>query len=166
MLLLDEFFMRLLAGSQISDHELSLILALELEPLCAHNQWGDHISEYQCIDTSQKMNEVASSLLRGKQDTEEEWDESPPHIRNVYFKQFMPMSDKVCYDVVVSAYTLEDIPTLKLRRDMIKAMWKKASTFLVIIESGTPAGFNNVLLSRETALGVKSRLINSTAYCI
>ena len=35
--------------------------------------------------------------LAGKQDTGEEFDESPPHIRNVYFKQFMPMSDKVVH---------------------------------------------------------------------
>ncbi|XP_062501572.1 methyltransferase-like protein 17, mitochondrial isoform X2 [Corticium candelabrum] len=119
----------------------------------AHSLWGGSIKEFQCIDSSNQMNEVAASLLRsGKQDSDVHWEDTSPHIGNVYFKQFMPMSDKVCYDIVVSAYTLEDIPTLKLQTDIIRAMWKKASKFLVIIESGTVAGFHNVLLARDTVL--------------
>ena len=31
----------------------------------AHEKWGDSIREYQCVDVSQDMNDLAEYLLRG-----------------------------------------------------------------------------------------------------
>ncbi|CAH3026740.1 unnamed protein product, partial [Porites evermanni] len=56
----------------------------------AHEKWGDSIREYQCVDVSQDMNNVAEYLLRGGEGLNKSL-----HIPRVYFKRFLPVSNLV-----------------------------------------------------------------------
>ena len=38
---------------------------------------------------------------------------------------------QVKYDIVVASYSLEDVPTVKLRRMSIASLWRKTKQFLV-----------------------------------
>jgi hypothetical protein len=45
------------------------------------------------------------------------------------------------YDVVVSAYTLLELPSARSRLETIISLWNKTNKYLIIVEQGTNAGF-------------------------
>jgi ribosomal protein RSM22 (predicted rRNA methylase) len=45
------------------------------------------------------------------------------------------------YDVVVSGYTLMELPSARTRLETIMNLWNKTNKYLVIVERGTNAGF-------------------------
>jgi ribosomal protein RSM22 (predicted rRNA methylase) len=45
------------------------------------------------------------------------------------------------YDVVISAYTLLELPSARTRLETILNLWNKTDKYLVIVEHGTNAGF-------------------------
>ncbi|KXJ27318.1 Methyltransferase-like protein 17, mitochondrial [Exaiptasia diaphana] len=92
----------------------------------AHSQWSDSIKEYQCIDVSEHMNDIAEYLLRGSESFKR-----PLHIPYVYFKRFLPISNKVTYDIVISSYSLSEIPRIATRKEAIKNLWEKTNDFLI-----------------------------------
>ncbi|XP_031555967.1 methyltransferase-like protein 17, mitochondrial [Actinia tenebrosa] len=110
----------------------------------AHEKWGDSIKEYQCIDVSEPMNTLSEFLLRGGESYKK-----PLHIPHVYYKRFLPVSNKVTYDVVIASYTLSEIPHLAMRREAIKSLWAKTNDFLVLIEYGNNEGFELLLQARQ-----------------
>lgn len=114
----------------------------------AYSIWGDSISEYQCVDASGHMNKAAEFLLRGSSDIN-----VPTKIPYVYFKQFLPLSNQIKYDVVVAAYTLTEMPFQKQRLQAIQSLWRKTKDFLVIIEPGNNEGFETALQARRFVAG-------------
>ncbi|KAM7446109.1 Methyltransferase-like protein 17 [Porites harrisoni] len=102
----------------------------------AHEKWGNSIREYQCVDVSQDMNNVAEYLLRGGEGLNKSL-----HIPRVYFKRFLPVSNLITYNVVVASYALSEIPKVSLRQMAVRSLWGKTSDFLVIIEHGNSEGF-------------------------
>lgn len=45
------------------------------------------------------------------------------------------------YNLVVSSYTLLDLPSQETRLKTISNLWSKTQDFLVLVEKGTSAGF-------------------------
>lgn len=45
------------------------------------------------------------------------------------------------YDLVVSAYSLLELPTMHTRLETVAKLWAKTEQYLVIVEKGTNAGF-------------------------
>lgn len=109
--------------------------------------WRKNIKEYQCVDVSERMNESAEFLLRGGNDIK-----LPLKIPGVYFKRFLPLSNKIKYDIVVSAFTLTELPFRSQRAQAIRSLWNKTNDFLVIVEPGNNEGFDITLQARQFLL--------------
>jgi ribosomal protein RSM22 (predicted rRNA methylase) len=48
---------------------------------------------------------------------------------------------QVKYDVVISAYTLLELPSARTRLETIINLWNKTNKYFIIVEQGTNAGF-------------------------
>lgn len=56
------------------------------------------------------------------------------------------------YDLVLSAFSLLELPDAKTRLETVSRLWQKCDRFLVIVEQGTRAGFNVVNEARDFVL--------------
>uniref|UniRef100_A0A8C3SBQ1 Ribosome assembly protein METTL17, mitochondrial n=1 Tax=Chelydra serpentina TaxID=8475 RepID=A0A8C3SBQ1_CHESE len=119
----------------------------------AHGAWGQTLQEYLCVDSSAPMLALAQRLLQGGS-------ESPqaPLFPGVYFRQFLPVSPKVKFDLVVSAFSLNELPSLAERRETIRTLWRKTDGFLVLVENGTKEGHQMLMEAREIVLGCPHHL--------
>ncbi|KAI0213026.1 Methyltransferase-like protein 17, mitochondrial [Lamellibrachia satsuma] len=112
----------------------------------ANSVWETTLQEHYCVDTSADMNTIARLLV---QDGEEE---KPMCFPNIYFRQYFPPSVQNKYDLVVSAFTLLELPGQAERLKAVLALWKKTDQFLVLAENGTYAGYQAVLEARDFLL--------------
>ncbi|XP_072884912.1 ribosome assembly protein METTL17, mitochondrial [Hemitrygon akajei] len=108
--------------------------------------WGASLHEIVCVDTSPSMHQLAGFLMRGGSDAETE------HSRGVYFRHFLPVSPKVKFDLVVSAYSLSELPTCADRCRVLETLWRKTQGFLVLIENGTRDGHQILMEARNLVL--------------
>lgn len=96
--------------------------------------WEKSIYEYYLVDTSREMNDLSDLILR-------DGDANKNHyFKNVNHRQFLPSRDDK-YDIVLSAYSLLELPSLKSRLEVVNNLWHKAGKYLVFAECGTNAGF-------------------------
>ncbi|XP_035713073.1 methyltransferase-like protein 17, mitochondrial isoform X2 [Folsomia candida] len=125
--------------------------------------WPKNVQEVLCADVSKEMNELAERLLRGGSMNN---DHGFPAL---YFRQFLAQSFKVSYDLVVSAYSLMELPSLKHRLKALDILWKKTNNYLVIVEQGSSAGFKAIIEARDYILeldkGHKSELSHVFSPC-
>nr|XP_032628810.1 methyltransferase-like protein 17, mitochondrial [Chelonoidis abingdonii] len=121
----------------------------------AHGAWGQTLREYLCVDSSAPMLALAERLLQGGS-------ESPqaPLFPGVYFRQFLPVSPKVKFDLVVSAFSLNELPSLAERRETIRTLWRKTDSFLVLVENGTKEGHQMLMEAREIVLGGGDKVVH------
>lgn len=117
----------------------------------AHRTWGQSLREYVCVDSSAAMLGLAEKLLKGGSES------GKPCIPGVFFRQFLPVSPKVQFDVVVSAYALSELPSRADRIEVIQNLWRKTSHFLVLVENGTKAGHRLLMDARNLVLGEKEK---------
>lgn len=128
--------------------------------------WKSQIFEYMNIDSSAEMNDLAEILLKGGKGN----GKSP--IKGTFYRQFLPASNvSICttvimllcqtskflrtqieYDLVVSAYSLMELPTMEMRLETILNLWNKTQHYLVVVEQGTNAGFKIVNEVRDFLL--------------
>ncbi|XP_021935018.1 methyltransferase-like protein 17, mitochondrial isoform X2 [Zootermopsis nevadensis] len=108
--------------------------------------WGDVIQEHFNVDSSGDMNDLASLLLRGGNE------EAEMSIKTVFYRQFLPASQTLKYDVVVSAYTLLELPSARTRLETIINLWNKTNRYLIIVEQGTNTGFKVINEARDFIL--------------
>ncbi|KAG5893361.1 hypothetical protein JTB14_000126 [Gonioctena quinquepunctata] len=114
----------------------------------ANTYWKQYIFEYFNVDISRDMNDLAQTLLQGGKAT------GKMSTRGVFYRQFLPAS-KLTYDLVISAYSMLELPTLETRLETILNLWNKTEKYLVIIEQGTNAGFKVVNELRDFILRIK-----------
>ncbi|XP_073347711.1 ribosome assembly protein METTL17, mitochondrial [Pagrus major] len=122
----------------------------------SHSCWGDTLKEMVCVDSSGPMNILAERLLKGDDEQAE------PHIKQVYFRQFLPVSPKVQFDLVVAAFTLSEIPSVKEREDVVLTLWRKTSSYLVLVENGTREGHQMLMEARDTLLKKQEQTLHDT----
>ncbi|XP_045461777.1 methyltransferase-like protein 17, mitochondrial [Harmonia axyridis] len=113
----------------------------------ANTIWPKSFTEYFNVDSSASMNDLAELLLKGGRGEKE------ISLRGVYYRQFFP-SKPVPYDLVVSAYTLMELPSLKSRLDAVRQLWSKTMRYLVIVEQGSYAGFKVINEVRDFILSL------------
>lgn len=53
------------------------------------------------------------------------------------------------YDLMLSAYSLMELPNLKARIETLLTLWNKCDGYLVLIESGSNAGFGLINEARN-----------------
>lgn len=116
--------------------------------------WGKKLEEIICIDSSIDMINLAETLMRGGDM------QGKLIIPQTFYKQNMPSSanvrtasidllaevDTQCFfqrkfDLVVSAYSLLEFPSMDSRLDTIHNLWSKVNNYLVLVEQGTSEGF-------------------------
>uniref|UniRef100_A0A3B3ZNF3 Ribosome assembly protein METTL17, mitochondrial n=1 Tax=Periophthalmus magnuspinnatus TaxID=409849 RepID=A0A3B3ZNF3_9GOBI len=114
----------------------------------SHSCWPDSLKEMVCVDSSGPMNTLAERLLKGDNEKEE------PHFKHVYFRQFLPVSPKVQFDLVVSAFTLSELPRAVDREDAVFTLWRKTNRYLVLVENGTKEGHQILMEARDTLLNM------------
>ncbi|KAG2488715.1 hypothetical protein HYH03_012715 [Edaphochlamys debaryana] len=61
------------------------------------------------------------------------------------------------YDVVIAAYQLWCTPTDAERMRLVQELWERCGDTLVIVEAGTPRGFEFVSMARDLVLGTAQR---------
>ncbi|XP_055532235.1 methyltransferase-like protein 17, mitochondrial [Wyeomyia smithii] len=109
----------------------------------AANLWREHIFEYVCIDASAEMNDLAELIIRGGESNRN------MSLRNIFYRQFLPASQNTKYDLVLSAFSLFELPTKKTRLDVVENLWNKCDGFLVLVEHGSSAGFSLIDEARQ-----------------
>lgn len=115
----------------------------------AHSKWSDTIKEYFCTDISGDMNDLCQTLITDATTGQK-------HIEPVFFRQFLPASDDVKFDLVVSAFSLLELPGQYDRLKAIDTLWRKTKEFLIVIEYGNIAGFSSVIDARDYILKVEN----------
>uniref|UniRef100_A0A3P9J690 Ribosome assembly protein METTL17, mitochondrial n=1 Tax=Oryzias latipes TaxID=8090 RepID=A0A3P9J690_ORYLA len=120
----------------------------------SHSLWGDSLREMVCVDSSGPMNTLAERLLKGDDERAE------PHIKHVYFRQFLPVSPKVQFDLVVAAFTLSELPTMKDREEASFTLWRKTSSYLVLVENGTKEGHQMLMEARDALLKRQEKTVH------
>ncbi|XP_006161499.1 methyltransferase-like protein 17, mitochondrial [Tupaia chinensis] len=122
----------------------------------AHSMWGQSLREYMCVDSSAAMLNLAEKLLKGGSDS------GKPYVPAVFFRQFLPVSPKVQFDVVVSAFSLSELPSKADRTEVVQTLWRKTGHFLVLVENGTKAGHCLLMDARDLVLkGEEKSPLNS-----
>uniref|UniRef100_A0A9J8D874 Methyltransferase like 17 n=1 Tax=Cyprinus carpio carpio TaxID=630221 RepID=A0A9J8D874_CYPCA len=92
----------------------------------SHTLWGDSLKEYVCVDSSGDMNTLAEQLLRGGNDVDN------PVIKQVYFRQFLPVSPKVLVENGTKdghQILMEARDTILKREDDVKHDLRRPSIF-------------------------------------
>lgn len=115
--------------------------------------WPRVCKEVVCIDASADMNTLADRLLRGGNTD----DERIIRPGGTFFKQFLPMSDVLKYDLVIASRSLFELPDMESRLRTLDVLWRKTARYLVIVEAGTNAGYKIVLEARDYILGLGER---------
>uniref|UniRef100_A0A8C3AWM4 Methyltransferase like 17 n=1 Tax=Cyclopterus lumpus TaxID=8103 RepID=A0A8C3AWM4_CYCLU len=87
---------------------------------------------------------------------------SEPHIKQVYFRQFLPVSPKVQFDVVAAAFTLSELLNAKDREEAVMTLWRKTSSYLVLVENGTKDGHQMLMEARATLLKKQDKIVHDS----
>ncbi|XP_011329150.1 methyltransferase-like protein 17, mitochondrial isoform X2 [Ooceraea biroi] len=104
--------------------------------------WSNSIKEYFCVDVSEAMIELSERLAKA----------AKPQIAGISYRQYFPASMQPTYDIVVSAYSLFEMPGEMARLEAILKLWRKTENYLIIVEEGTNAGFKLVNEARDFVL--------------
>ncbi|XP_028987802.1 methyltransferase-like protein 17, mitochondrial [Betta splendens] len=122
----------------------------------SHSCWGDTLKEMVCVDSSAPMNILAERLLKGDNERAE------AHIKHVYFRQFLPLSPKVQFDLVFAAFTLSELPSAKEREEAVVTLWRKTNAYLVLVENGTKEGHQMLMEARDTLLQKQEKVVHDS----
>ncbi|TRY98930.1 hypothetical protein DNTS_016987 [Danionella cerebrum] len=112
----------------------------------SHSLWGDSLNEFVCVDSSGDMNRLAEKLLV------EGSEEEKPAFKHVYFRQFLPVSPEVQFDLVVAAFSLSELANLKERINTVTTLWTKTKSYLVLVENGTKDGHQLLMEAKDAIL--------------
>lgn len=106
--------------------------------------WGNSISEYYCVDSSSHMIDLSERIMKECY--------SEKITRRIFHRQFLPSSNEISSDIVVSAYSLLELPSRLSRLETVKNLWAKTAKYLVLIEFGTSSGFKVLNEARDYLL--------------
>jgi len=110
----------------------------------ANTIWRSHIKLYYCVDPSEDMNQMAFFLFAGgNYDT---------YLPGLFIRKSMPALSSGKYDIVVSAYSMCEIPSQKKRLSYLDALWERTEKYLILIETGNFHGFTLIDEMRNYAL--------------
>ncbi|EFC50787.1 predicted protein [Naegleria gruberi] len=115
----------------------------------AHEAFGGSVKEVMAVEPSTAMMDVASRLF--------EYMNNKPHIT---WRRFLNEHSSKQYDLVVASFVMNELSNSQERERIVKALWKLTSGVLIIIEPGTPVGFDFIREARSTVLTQKYININ------
>lgn len=112
--------------------------------------WNQSIYEYYMVDASSHMNNLSDLILRDGDVNKQMF------LRNVYHRQFLPSREDK-FDIVLSAFSLFELPSLDKRLEIANSLWNKAGKYLILVENGTNAGFLMLNEIRDFLMAVKAK---------
>ena len=106
------------------------------------------ITEGKCLERENNMINIGKQLMRNTKMSKVKWE------------QFDVLQDDIAEkaDIVITSYMINELPENE-KETVIKKIWNATNKLLIIIEPGTPVGFNNILKVRE-------KLLNNGGYII
>lgn len=104
------------------------------------------VFEYYLCDASRDMNELSELVLRGGDDNKQ------LDYKNINYRQFLPASSDLQFNLVVSAYSLFELDSRETRLKTVQTLWDKCEDYLVLVENGSRAGFELINEAREFIL--------------
>lgn len=113
--------------------------------------WKNSLHEYFLVDESRDMNDLSELILRDGNENKN------ITVKNVFYRQFLPASDEFKSHLILSAFTLNELPNLETRLDTLQTLWKKCDGYMVLIENGTNAGFKLIEEARAFILQQNSQ---------
>ncbi|XP_073974068.1 ribosome assembly protein METTL17, mitochondrial isoform X2 [Rhodnius prolixus] len=120
----------------------------------ANETWGNSLKEIFCVDTSRDMINLSENLIGSYQ----------KELKNkLSYRQFLPIHPN--YDVVVSAYSLMELPSTVSRLETLAKLWCKTNKYLILIEQGTTSGFKIISEARQFILeAIKDEKTNDKSH--
>ncbi|KAL1918816.1 uncharacterized protein VTP21DRAFT_2838 [Calcarisporiella thermophila] len=103
--------------------------------------YGDTLQKFVGVDKSEDMLRIAETLIT-----------SHPNPQKIEFQQYLPYNLKEKHDLVISSFTLGEIPTTSAQNSTLDALWNLTGDVLILIDRGTPAGFNKIVTARDYIL--------------
>lgn len=98
-----------------------------------------NIDESKCLEKENVMINIGKNLMENTQLKEVKWEEFDI-LKN-------EITEKA--DIVVTSYMINELPESS---NVIEKLWNATKKILLIIEPGTPTGFNNILKARKFLL--------------
>ncbi|KAK9728061.1 37S ribosomal protein S22 [Basidiobolus ranarum] len=118
----------------------------------ANEYFGKSIQRYHGVDISDSMLTAAETLIEKSS------------ISNVTFERYFSYNpNQAKSDLVVSAFSLSELPNDGIRQSTLEALWNKTSDVLVLIERGTPEGFRIISSARQHLLSRANKVHDSEA---
>ncbi|XP_023248592.1 methyltransferase-like protein 17, mitochondrial, partial [Copidosoma floridanum] len=120
----------------------------------ALNHWPNGIREYVGIDISNQMHDLSENIMK----------HSPTKVRGVFLRQYMPVTE-IEHDIVISAYSLMELPSIRNRLEIIARLWKKTNKYLIFVEQGSQSGFKESIVMNEARSFIKHIMDNFEKSC-
>jgi ribosomal protein RSM22 (predicted rRNA methylase) len=125
--------------------------------LCSasHQVWPDQHLHYVGLDSSRAMQAISSVLLAqipapSLRTKLFQTSIGSPGLQETITSTFPDIPDSET--MAVAAYTLGDLPSDKARREVVADLWESGAEVIVVIDRGTPRGFDIVATAREQLL--------------
>ncbi|ORY05222.1 Rsm22-domain-containing protein, partial [Basidiobolus meristosporus CBS 931.73] len=107
----------------------------------AREYFGKSVKRYHGVDISDSMLTAAEALIEKST------------IPNVTFERYFSYNPKEGKsDLVISAFSLSELPNDGIRQSTLEALWNKTADVLVLVERGTPEGFRIISFARQHLL--------------
>lgn len=106
-----------------------------------------NITKITCLERENSMISVGKKLMENTK------------LKNVNWKKFDVLEDEIDKtDLIVSSYMINELPENEIEQ-IAKKLWEATKKVLIIIEPGTPIGFNNILRIRNVLLKQGANII-------
>ncbi|KAN0022516.1 hypothetical protein ACTFIU_004710 [Dictyostelium citrinum] len=121
--------------------------------------WGDSIKRIRAVEPSTFMSDVAKKLLEGNTNRVK-WS---PYLNTDQLRRMdgtIPVAE--LNEMVTASYVLSELPSQEARNNLVRELWNhvKPSGILVLIEPGTPIGFNIIKEARQLILDQEPEVIS------
>ncbi|KAG9104124.1 37S ribosomal protein S22 [Ceratobasidium sp. 370] len=105
------------------------------------------VKKYILLDSRRGMTELARRFVKG----------TDLGGCEILYQDFWGKNTQLAVpkrSLALCAFTLSELPNGTSRKRMVAEMWESGAEWMVIIDHGTPAGFDNVARARELLLGL------------
>ncbi|KAK9275025.1 hypothetical protein L1049_022283 [Liquidambar formosana] len=114
--------------------------------------WPRSLESINLVEPSKSMQRAGQSLIRDLKDL--------PLIRS--YDSIQALTQNISkserdHDLVIASYVLGEIPSLKDRITIVRQLWDLTRDVLVLVEPGTPHGFNIISQMRSHILWMEKR---------
>lgn len=103
--------------------------------------WGLDNKIMHHVDLSPSMLDMAKQLREAAGHVDEGF--------NISLRENEYLTSHGIYDIVIASYSLGELPSIELMRKTLVTLWKQTKYFLILIESGSKAGYLTLMDCRD-----------------